>query len=88
LLGGFWDYRPKNKNNIGPPPVENDLHTNLSNDDKESISVTSPLDMMMQEDYFDDNPLTCDNNYLPGNMLQEEGTGFVVQPVSNQQLSM
>jgi hypothetical protein len=49
---------------------------NFNNDDKESILVTSPLDMMMQENLLDNDSLTV-------NMLQEVGTEVIVQQAYN-----
>jgi hypothetical protein len=58
---------PKKRNNF-----ENILPTNFNNDDKEeSVSVTSPLDMMMQEKLLDNDSSTV-------NMLQEEDTEVIV----------
>jgi hypothetical protein len=52
---------------------ENILPTNFNIDDKEeSVSVTSPLDTMMQDNLLEDNSSTI-------NMLQEDDTEFRVQ---------
>jgi hypothetical protein len=66
--------RPKNKN------IENDVPTIFNNDDKESISVTSPLRTCMNDDArrFTGRRFSKRKHAT----VKEEGTDVIVQPES------